>query len=368
MENKNIKAVLAKSLQEELTPEEKVMLYDWLNESEENKKIYAGIRDVDTLSKIARLAPVSDTSRRRLLRGNMIRVAAIALLLIMPACTLIYFGLLRSADIDSGLTEQAGSDVLFISGNSIYNLSRQSGQEQLKEDLPAVSVAGDELKTSAHQEDAVRMNRIVVPRGKTFHVVLTDGTRVTLNAMSELRFPSDFRTEERVVELKGEAFFEVTKKSARKFTVKMGDNRIRVLGTKFNASSYQDQPAFVSLIEGKVEALTNREARIISPGEQAVFPQTATAITVGCFNADEVLGWKNDIFFFEDRPLQQIVQALERWYDVRFEFSAENLKQIDIYLRIRKSRSLDDILRALETTNKITFEQTERIVRILPGK
>src|SRR5690606_30548513 len=115
-------------------------------------------------------------------------------------------------------------------------------------------------------------NRIATPRGGQYRLVLSDGTRVWLNAATSLRFPVAFANIERRVELSGEAYFEVEKDAARPFRVQLSDHtEVEVLGTHFNIMSYDEEGVNkTTLVEGKVKVSAGNETKVLQPGDQAM--------------------------------------------------------------------------------------------------
>lgn len=104
----------------------------------------------------------------------------------------------------------------------------------------------------AGQSTEVKYNTLIVPRGGEFSLELADGTRVWLNAESRLRYPVAFTGKERKVEMEGEVYFEVAKNKEKPFIVTVNGVDIRVLGTSFNVSAYQEE-VVATLVEGKVQ-------------------------------------------------------------------------------------------------------------------
>src|SRR5690606_6744926 len=120
----------------------------------------------------------------------------------------------------------------------------------------------------------VQFNKITTPNGGQYQVVLADGSKVRLNSASSLRFPTSFPGEERVVELTGEAYFEVAPNAAKRFTVKVLGNQpmsVDALGTSFNINAYSDEVATIAtLVTGKVSVNSDNDKNILEPGQQAV--------------------------------------------------------------------------------------------------
>src|SRR5690606_24636103 len=154
------------------------------------------------------------------------------------------------------------------------------------------------------------------PRGGTYQVTLSDGTRVWLNAESRLIYPTRFDGDARNVELEGEAFFEVSS-STKPFFVQSSDQIIEVLGTEFNISAYGDNlQTTTTLVSGSV-SLQNRQSaqvRTLEPGEQAIVREDKVGVRT--VDVADYTAWKDGLFVFNDTPLSEVLGQLQRWYGV----------------------------------------------------
>lgn len=164
----------------------------------------------------------------------------------------------------------------------------------------------------------VQYNTITTPRGGRYQVVLSDHTIVWLNAGSSLRYPTTFAGTERMVELTGEAYFEVAADQSRVFHVHANNTHIRVLGTRFNVNAYTDEENVkTTLLEGAVEVAGRQSKVRLLPGEQAV-TGSGKSDHVDVFKTDpeSAIAWKNGYFQFESFTIQEIMRQISRWYDV----------------------------------------------------
>lgn len=160
-----------------------------------------------------------------------------------------------------------------------------------------------------------------IPKGGTYQVTLPDGTKVWLNAESVLQFPSRFEDTVRPVHLKGEAYFDVTKDNGHPFHVASGNQKLEVLGTQFNITAYDNEPAIkTTLVEGSVK-ITNLRAGVdntLKPGQQSVITDENTAINE--VSIEQFTAWKEGFFSFEETPFDEVLEQLARWYDVDIEY------------------------------------------------
>ncbi|UGU15442.1 FecR domain-containing protein [Sinomicrobium kalidii] len=177
------------------------------------------------------------------------------------------------------------------------------------------SVAGDE---------EIAFNTLKVPYAKRFRLILSDGSEVTLNAGTSITYPTVFHSNKiRQVFVQGEAFFEVEKDSKRPFVVSSGDMNVRVLGTRFNVSSYpEDENIKTVLVEGKVNVYKEEErydkntAVALEPGQMAVWDRQQRSVSLEEVETDMYTAWINGKIVFKHTPFPDIVKKLERHYDV----------------------------------------------------
>ncbi len=192
-------------------------------------------------------------------------------------------------------------------------------------------------------------NIMSTPRGGNYHVTLEDGTGVWLNAASSLKYPVVFKGRERVVDLTGEAYFEVAKNKAMPFKVNIGDQTVEVLGTHFNINGYTNEPSIkTTLLEGSVKISAGSNTAFLRPGEQAIY-RSANAkgfLVTNKVNMDEVMAWKNGRFIFAGADIQSVMRQLERWYDVDATYT--NIPTDHFNGKISKNVNLSQVLRVLE--------------------
>ncbi|MEQ8809373.1 MAG: DUF4974 domain-containing protein [Imperialibacter sp.] len=216
-------------------------------------------------------------------------------------------------------------------------------------------------------------NEIEVPRGKTFKVVLSDGTSVHLNSGTIFKFPVNFiQGEERKVFLTGEAYFEVAKDPDHPFLVNTSGMDVRVLGTHFNVSSYEGSVAHTVLIEGSV-AVQEKDGGNIVGTEKVIVPGQKASLVSGNIEVQEVdvedyMGWMRNVLIFNDEPFSEIVKKIERRYNVeikndykelapvRFNGKFDNETVIDLLETFRASAGFDYHI----SDNKVIINQNKR--------
>lgn len=179
---------------------------------------------------------------------------------------------------------------------------------------------------------SVAWNEKSTKMGEKFIVTLMDGTNITLNADSKLKYPLKFGEESREVYLEGEAFFEVAHDSTKRFIVHAGELATTVLGTKFNINAFQNEKDItVSLLEGSVKVsandlTSNKGDIILSPAQQLVYDKNNETSKVKTFEEQTATGWKDNILVFDNEPLEKVLIKLQRTFGVQFELADKSYK------------------------------------------
>lgn len=224
------------------------------------------------------------------------------------------------------------------------------------------------LRYDAGRSTGISYNIITTPRGRKFQLVLPDNTKVWLNAGSSLRYPTAFSGPARVVEVSGEAYFEVTRNQAMPFCVKVNDHmQVKVLGTSFNVNAYSDEPNINTTLLGGavlVETTAGRSLRI-KPGQQASVLPDASITVETKVNTDQVIAWKDGFFNFNGASLQQAMRQLARWYDIDVVYEG-SIPDIVFDGELPTSLQLSQVLKILNRVEvKYRIEDGKRLI-ILP--
>nr|WP_237249411.1 FecR family protein [Sphingobacterium faecale] len=194
---------------------------------------------------------------------------------------------------------------------------------------------------------------IHTPRGGQYQVTLSDGTKVWLNADSKLTYPSQFDLDKRVVELVGEAYFEVAKNIVdnvnKPFVVKTKKQEIEVLGTSFNTTAYMDDDCtYTTLVEGKVQIKDGKKEVFLSPGEQCM--TTASGLLEKKrVDVSQFVAWRNDEFFFYETELKEVVRMLGRWYDFET-VNEESIPDTHMYGTISREKRLTEVIHLIQAS------------------
>lgn len=197
------------------------------------------------------------------------------------------------------------------------------------------------------------MQTLSTPCGRDYEVTLSDGTRVVLNAKSELTFPSTFAGDaQRVVSLKGEAYFKVEHDERHPFIVKTDYFETKVLGTEFNVRAYSSDEASVTLLEGHVQVGNTQTPLLdMKPNDQVTLHKdgTLSKMQVDTYAFSK---WKEGYFYFDDVPLVEVMRELGRWYNVDVLF--ENTKSMNYRLHFAADRDAD-LISALRNLNALNI-------------
>nr|WP_299384057.1 FecR family protein [Allomuricauda sp.] len=212
-------------------------------------------------------------------------------------------------------------------------------------------------------------NTLRIPYGKQFQLVLSDGTKVHLNAGTMLRYPVTFSEEgQRNVYLQGEAYFDVTEDKERPFIVNAGDSEIKVLGTEFNVSSYTEDPTTdVILVEGSVrvtpEASSQSAGSTLLPGQKGSVDYKSKQIVISDVNTNIYTAWVQGHLVFRNMNFDNIVRKLERHYNVDIENTNSELGT-EIFDASFNKIKIDSVLSFFNDTHKIDFEIKNNTVYI----
>lgn len=235
-------------------------------------------------------------------------------------------------------------------------IASQDGVDIYKKD-GAIYYKGDAGKTS--------YNTASTPKGRRFEIQLPDQTKVWLNSESSIKYPIEFAKNERKVQIKGEAYFDVSKNKNVPFIVETEDQIIQVLGTQFNVNSYSNETASkTTLLEGKVKVSCNGEDLLLNPNEQVIYNRKIEKIAKTEVNANQAIGWIKGYFNFQDTDLAGIMRQIERWYNIEVEFDPAVDQQQTFSGRTSMNQNLSEVLKVLELSGVKTKIQHNKITVI----
>lgn len=212
---------------------------------------------------------------------------------------------------------------------------------------------------------------ITTPRGATYDIELSDGTRVKLNADSKLTFPVNFNGSERIVELVGEAFFSVARDEARPFIVKTVNANTTVLGTEFDVRAYDDMLTSVVLKNGKVRVNSNVKADeevTMEPDQSATIRKDGT-IALYKADAEKQTMWTTGNFCFDMTPLLVLTKEMGRWYNVNIEIEEEVLDHYPISFEMSRECGLAEFIEKLNSLGflDVTLQENNVMIKCKGG-
>ena len=211
-------------------------------------------------------------------------------------------------------------------------------------------------------------NKLTTPIGGEYSLVLSDGTKVFLNADSELKDPVEFSGGKRIVDLKGEAYFEVHKDSLRPFIVRINGAEVTVLGTSFNVNTYGDDgQIYTTLVNGsvRVSSMKNKQEEILKPGMQSVMNVQSGLLTVRKVDVEPYVAWREGRFVFRAMTLDLIMRQLQRWYDFEVFYQNSELKDYEFRGVIKRDMDLDKVLSVIKATTNVDFEVKGKVITII---
>jgi hypothetical protein len=358
-----------------LNPDKELELDEWIRNSERNRLLYEQLltngNDPGRIKKIfadydysgfyAECCRKIEASQKRGY-SRPLKIAASILLLGVLSSSLFFTGILTRHDIMSGdIAPGTSAAVLILSdGEKVLLGDKQSAKEIEKDNL---IVENDTLKYSGLKKNKIDYNTIIIPRGGEYVVRLSDGTKIWLNAESELRYPVSFMKGERTVYLKGEAFFDVEKDPDSPFTVVTGEHKVTVLGTEFCVRAYPDEKYIMTTLErGKVSVKVGDRHIDLLPGQQSNVNNNE--MIVKDVNTTLYTAWHNNKYVFDNQPLREILQTLSRWYDMEVNYDIQEFGDIRFTGELTRYTNILDFLKKLEELEKVHFSITDKRVTV----
>jgi len=211
----------------------------------------------------------------------------------------------------------------------------------------------------------VTFNSLTTPRGGQFKLTLPDGSKVWLNAVSSIKYPTAFIGSERKVEISGEAYFEIAHDAAKPFKVNVNGMVVKVLGTHFNINAYNDEASLnTTLLEGSIILTKDNATATLVPGQQAQISNGRSIKVINNADIDQVVAWKNGYFSFDRADLQTVMRQIARWYDVEVSYEGKIPKR-QFGGKIDRNSDISEVLKILEES-KVHFRIKEKKIVVSP--
>ncbi len=310
-------------------------------------------QNIITAAKISQEIPLLP-SRGKQFRLWGMRIAAAAIIIAIAGAGYLYIyrqpsGQPLSALVKTNSVPNYNKAILVSSNGQTLELDNTHTGKLLQEDNTIASNSENSVLSynlTAGKPDNNKGNPVyhtlTTPPGGQYQLALEDGTRVWLNTSSTLTYPTRFSGSARIVELKGEAYFEVRHNPSQPFRVKTGDRFVEDLGTRFNINAYSDEPAQVTtLLEGAVKV----SGYLLQPGEKAAVDLSGH-VTVSKGNTAQAIAWKNGMFDFTNADLSSVMREIARWYNLKITYENPVPKRYFTGM-IERSLTLDQVLKGL---------------------
>lgn len=360
-----------------ISTEEEAELMSWLNTSEQQVEIPAEFATseaelgTEIYNNINRAIAVRKKPQSFRL-WSRIAITAAAIFLVVGAAIFLYTTQFSSSlNYENGIAPGSNTAVLTLANGKQIKLSgTKTGVIVSADDLTYNDGSAIQSSSGTRGTDLLPVQNpemmIATPRGGTYQLTLPDGTRVWLNADSKLTFPAQFARNSRKVTVTGEAYFEVARNEASPFKVISKNQEIKVLGTHFNVSTYEDEKVTrTTLLEGKVNISTGKPDVnvILQPNQQADLINGI--INVEQVDAEKAIAWKNGKFEFVSEDIESILRKIARWYNVEIVYQDELVNK-QFSGSFSKFDNVAKVLQTIQLTNTIHFKIEGR--RILVTK
>ena len=376
-DNNYIRRLIQLDLVGGLSPEEKGKLENWINESEEHRLLFYKIKKQLSVNEIRNYLQTDVEDAWKKVREKTFGAPAVrprrvlkwlkyAAVVIPVSLSLSLWYAWKEKMENKQATVACLSPVLTLDNGEKYQLDPEEQTEiYVNEEVKAYQAGGGLIYDTTARQEENKYNRIEVPRGSEYWIVLPDGTRVWLNAATELKYPVAFHAKERRVYLKGEAYFEVAPDKNRPFYVETEEVKIRVLGTVFDVNTHYTRGVRTVLVEGAVALEWGDQKEIrMKPGELADFDRTTTEVTLKEVDVTSYISWKEGYFVFEDEPLEEIMHTLSLWYDKEFLFVGKRSRALHFSGHIKRYERIETILSAITDVTGVEFRMNGQIILI----
>lgn len=326
--------IIIKYFQLTATPEEEAKLLAWIDESEENKKLFAALKNTWVITSLSETKPNIEALHRKFER--------------------------LQKKIKDRTAETGGSpDSDEETENNKYRIIRKIMRYAA---MIVTTVCVTTLLSYLiwNKSAPVSYNQLEVPCGQQAKLTLADGTKIWLNSKSKLIYPDHFSSKSREVLLDGEGYFEVTHNAKNPFIVKTSTLNIKVLGTSFNVSSYaDDNNVRFTLVKGSISILNpsdNQEIKKLKPNEMAVYSKNENLISVREVETDLYSSWRSGQLKFRKLSLEEISKRLGRNYNVTILIKNPDLSNTTFTGSFYNYEPLDQILNVLKTNTSFNYK------------
>ena len=378
-----IARLIARYLSDEIEEEEQAELTRWRNESPENERLFQEICKEENIKQNMQKRQtfhaedgwegVQRKIQRHRFRHRILNICKYAAIFIFPVA-IATVAIYKSGNepqplsqVEEQIVPGGKKAVLILDNGEAIDLKSTSGVELKEKDGTVIQVDSTVLnyqQAPARTSEKLAYNKVNVPRGGEYQLMLSDGSKVQLNSMSSIRFPVQFAQDCRLVELEGEAYFEVSK-TGQPFIVQTKGMKIEVLGTTFNISAYANEEYQTTLVSGSVKVQTeNGSNRILKPSEQACITPGSNQINVRNVDTAFYTSWIHGKINFKDQRLDDIMKTLARWYDMDVVYENEATKELRFGCYVNRYNEITPLVKLLEQTGRVTVTVEGKTIKI----
>ena len=378
--------ILVKKVRWGLTPEEESAFQEWLAQDKSHEVYFERVRKVwgaeeptsslkSNLSKVmthfdAYVEKEKELRRRRIMR-NVYWYAACLLVVLSVGGGMWFFSqhdepVKMEPKVAQDILPGGNKAIILLADGEKVDVEWLADSSRYKVDGIEVTTGEGKIRYKGKNNTKVEYNTIMIPRGGEYQVELSDGTKVWLNAETQLRIPTAFVGTERRVFLKGEAYFDVTKNDKQPFIVETDLGEVKVYGTQFNVKFYPEEKEIkATLVEGNIGFKSEEVAELkIKPGYQLRLVEGAKKPEVKPVKIYNEIAWKNRMFCFESERLESIMLKLERWYNVDIFFENSKVREERFSLELRRHEDFWQVLDLIERAGMVEIVVKKNVIFI----
>ncbi|MDD2426163.1 MAG: DUF4974 domain-containing protein [Bacteroidales bacterium] len=367
-------SIIIKIRLEKATDQEREILLSWLDENEINRQTYKRIISGESLLKRLRTEEkitdstdmdlICKTIANKLMRREFNRRIVYPVSIAAGCIVLLISGWLVLGDKNipqKTFTAENGSKVQLITeSGKVINLDKTT-PDSIDVATAVIVHKENSLEYMAKKESGITeekevKNKIITGVGGEYLFTLSDGTKVWLNALSEIEFPVNFHGDRRVVNLTGEAYFQVKSNDKKPFIVHSLNQSVQVLGTSFNIKAYPDEyHVYTTLLEGSLSVGSGGNKVLLNPGMESVCSRESNELEIRHVNTNFAVAWRSGYFMFNDEDLDNILTILSRWYGVKFVYDEPVTDKNTFSGRLSKYNDISTTLNSITMTGGPAF-------------
>ena len=374
-----IKQLILKYIGDNLSSDEKADLKLWLDESAQHRIFFEEllkrddlINDLNQWGALQESDPMDWNERLKTKTLETIRATAVkpspirsikhlipyaAALLCIGLGSLIYIAINRQTArlgnriVLNDVEAQSNQAEIRLSNGKVLQVSSQKGALVSGHHLQYED--GTMLQSAALNGNITAM--VSTPAGTMLQMILEDGSQITLNAKTTLKYPLHFAKDKRVVEIDGEAYFKIAKNKKVPFQVVSNGQLIEVTGTEFNVNTYSKSQSSTTLVEGSINLSAQGQTLQLKPNQQAIL--ASGQLSQKTVDPNNYIAWLDNKFYFNETDLRTALQLIGQWYDLQIIYK-QPIKETLLYGEIQRTKSLSAVLKILERSH-IKFELIE---------